>query len=276
MKKFSSFLIACLLMGGLVAQEMPAPSPAAMVMQRVGLTDITVEYSRPAVNSRMIFGDLVPFNELWRTGANKNTTITFSTSAKLNGQEVKAGTYSVFTIPSEDEWVVILNKDTNLWGTGGYTQRNDALRIRVPVKKGEFKERFTISIDNMTDNSADLVLAWSTTMVVIPVTVEVDAQTEANVNKALSDAARAYRNAAEYYSKKGDNDKALMMIDQSIAMDNGWYSNWIKAEILAAKGDKKAAKKQAMMALEMGEKAYAEREQPFTYKESLTKEMNAW
>jgi hypothetical protein len=118
MKKVTSLFTALLILGGLSAQEMPAPSPAAMVMQRVGLTDITIEYSRPGVKSRMIFGDLVPYNKLWRTGANKATLIKLSTDAKINGQEIKAGSYSIFTIPGEEEWVVIFNKDTELWGTG--------------------------------------------------------------------------------------------------------------------------------------------------------------
>jgi tetratricopeptide (TPR) repeat protein len=276
MKKVTSLFTALLILGGLSAQEMPAPSPAAMVMQRVGLTDITIEYSRPGVKSRMIFGDLVPYNKLWRTGANKATLIKLSTDAKINDQEIKAGSYSIFTIPGEEEWVVIFNKDTELWGTGNYTQRNDALRIRIPSEKTEFTERFTIHIDNMTDNSADIIMAWSTTKIVLPVTVEVEEQTEANITQAMNDGARAYRNGAEYYSKKGDHEKALSLIDQSIAMNDNWYSNWVKAKIILASGDKKAAKKQGEKALEMGEAYYAGMDRPFPYKEPYTKEMKSW
>lgn len=276
MKKVTTFLFALLIMGGLTAQDMPQPSPAAMVMQRVGLTDITVEYSRPGVKNRMIFGDLVPYNELWRTGANKATSIEFSTAAKINGQDIKPGKYSVFTIPGEDEWVVIFNKDTELWGTGGYTQRNDALRVRVASEEAPFTERFTISIDNMTDNSADLIMAWSTTKVVIPITTDTETFAKANMDKSLMDAARATRSAAEYHAKAGDYDKAMMYIDQSIALNDYWYTNWMKAEMLAKSGDKKAAKKQAEHALEMGDAYYEERNQPFTYKEGLMKEMKEW
>lgn len=276
MKKVTTFLMALLIMGGVSAQDMPQPSPAAMVMQRVGLTDVTVEYSRPGVKNRVIFGDLVPYNELWRTGANKATAIDFSTAAKINGQEIKAGKYSLFTIPGEDEWVVIFNKETELWGTGGYTQRNDAMRVRIPSAESPFTERFTISIENMTDNSADLILAWSTTKVVIPITTDTEAFAKANMDKSLSDAARATRSAAEYHAKAGDYEKALMYIDQSIALNDYWYTNWMKAEILAQSGDKKEAKKQAEHALEMGEAYYADRDQPFTYKEGLIKEMKEW
>ena len=276
MKKITAILTAFVMTAGLYAQDMPQPSPSASVMQRVGLTDITVNYSRPGVKSRKIFGDLVPYDKMWRTGANKATTITFSTDAKLNGQDIKAGTYSLFTVPGELDWMIILNKDTELWGTGGYTQRNDALRIRVKPTTGEFVERFTISMDNLTDNSADLILAWSTTKVVIPITVATEAFVEDNIQKGLTDAARACRAAAESSAKKKDFENALKYIDQSIALNNYWYTNWMKAEILAQSGDKKAAKKQAETALQMGEEYYSSRNEPFTYKEELQKEMAEW
>ena len=276
MKKITSLFASLILGAGLMAQEMPQPSPSASITQRVGLTDITVDYSRPGVKGRTIFGDLVPYDELWRTGANKATIVTVSTDIMLGGQTLKAGTYSLFTIPGEDEWMIIFNKDTELWGTTGYTQRNDALRMRVKPSAGSFVERFRISIENITDNSADLILAWDKVQVVIPITVEVDKQSEANIQKALGDASRAYRSAAEYYSKKGQHTKALEYINQSIAMNNSWYSNWVKAEILYANGDKKEAKKQGELALKMGEEFYAERNQPFTYKDGLTKTMNEW
>jgi tetratricopeptide (TPR) repeat protein len=276
MKKFSLLLSSAVLSLSMVAQDMPQPSPNASVMQRVGLTDVTVAYSRPAVNKRVIFGDLVPYNELWRTGANKITTITLSTDAKLAGQDLKAGTYSMLTVPEADQWTVIFNKNTEMWGTGGYKQSDDAMRVRVPVGQGTFTERFTISIENMTDNSADLIFAWSTTKVVVPITVETEKMVEASMSKGLMDASRACRSAAEASMKKKDYDKALMYIDQSIALNDYWYTNWIKAQILAGKGDKKAAKAQGEKAIKMGEEVFAARNEPFTYKDGLVKEMSAW
>jgi hypothetical protein len=276
MKKLTSIALGLFLGFGLMAQELPQPSPSASVMQRVGLTDVTVNYSRPGVKGRKVFGDLVPFGDMWRTGANKATSITVSTDVTIGGQTLKAGSYSLFTIPAEDEWVVIFNKDLELWGTGGYTQRNDALRFRVKPSTGEFTERMEFSFENLTDGGADLVLSWSTTKVAIAISVEVDKQSEANIQKALGDGARAYRNAADFYSKKGDYDKALSYIDQSIAMGSGWYSEWIKAEILAAKGDKKAAKKQGEVAIAAGEAYYKSVDQPFTYKDGLMKTMATW
>lgn len=276
MKKFTALFSAILFCGSLWAQEMPQPSPSATVMQRVGLTDITINYSRPGVKGRTIFGDLVPYGELWRTGANKATSITFSTDVSIAGQDVKAGTYALFTIPQAEEWVIILNTNTELWGTGGYSQSNDALRVTVAAGSGAAAERFTIGVDNMTDNSADITLAWSTTKVVIPVTVPTEKLAEANMAKGLADAARACRAAAEHHAKLKDYEKALMYIDQSIALNNYWYTNWLKAEMLAQSGDKKAAKKQAEVALELGDAYYAARNEAFTYKEGLLKEMAAW
>jgi len=276
MKKLTAIALSLFLGFGLMAQEMPQPSPAASIMQRVGLTDVTLNYSRPGVKGRKVFGDLVPFGDMWRTGANKATSITVSTDVMIGGQTLKAGTYSLFTIPAEDEWVVIFNKDLELWGTGAYTQRNDALRFRVKPGTGEFAERMQFTFDNVVDDGADLILAWSTTKVTIPIKVEVAKQSEANIQKALSDAARAYRSAADFYSKKGEYDKALGYIDQSIAMGSGWYSEWVKAEILAAKGDKKAAKKQGEVAIAAGEAYYKSIEQPFTYKDGLMKTMATW
>ena len=276
MRKLTFLFISMIATAGLMAQEMPQPSPAASVMQRVGLTDITVDYSRPGVKGRTIFGDLVPYGELWRTGANAATKVTVSTDVMIGDQTLKAGSYSLFTIPTETEWTIIFNKNTDLWGTGGYTQREDALRMRLAPEEGAMTERFGISIENMTDNSADMVIAWDKTRVVIPIKVEVEKQSQANIDKALNDAWRAYRNAAEYYSKKGDYEKAVAYIDQSLAMNNNWYSNWIKAEILMAKGDKKDAKKQGKMAIEMGQAVYDERGQDFTYRAGLEKEMKEW
>jgi hypothetical protein len=224
----------------------------------VGLTDISVNYARPGVKGRKIFGDLVPYGQLWRTGANTATLITLSTDISLNGQNVKAGKYSIFTIPGETEWVVILNKDTELWGESGYKQSNDVLRTRVVPTSCSPVERLRISVENMTDNSADLVLAWETTQIILPIQVEVEKQAEANIQK------------------KGNYDKALEYINLSISANNYWYTNWMKAEILAAKGDTKGAIKQGELAIAMGDEYYKSRDQNFTYKDGLTKTLNEW
>lgn len=277
MRKFTLLMLSIGVSLGLQAQEMPQPSPSANFTQRVGLTDITVDYARPSVRGRKIFGDLVPYGQLWRTGANKATTIQFSTDVKVSGQDIKAGKYSIFTTPNEGEWWFILNKDTDLWGESGYKQGNDALRVRAnPSATSEMVETMRISIENIKTNEVDLIIAWENTQIVVPITVEVDAMAEANLNKALNDAARAYRNAADYYTKKGDYDTALNYINKSIDGNNYWYTNWLKAEILAAKGDKKGAIKQGELAIKMGEEYYSTLNQPFTYKEGLEKTMKSW
>jgi len=277
MKKITSLFLSMGVVLALSAQEMPQPSPKASFTQRVGLTDISVDYARPGVKGRKIFGEMLPYGQLWRTGANTATVITFSTDVKVNGQDVKAGKYSIFTMPGETEWTIMLNKDTELWGESGYKQSNDVLRTRVtPSTTSSLVETMRISVENIKNESADIVIAWENTEVVIPVTVEVDKMAEANLNKALSDATRTYRNAADFYSKKGDYDKALSYINKSIEGNNYWYTNWMKAEILAAKGDKKGAIKQGELALKMGEEYYKGLNQPFNYKDGLQKTMNGW
>ncbi len=276
MKKLTSIALGLFLSLGMFAQELPQPSPSASFTQRVGLTDFTVNYSRPSVKGRTVFGDLVPYGEMWRTGANKATSITVSTDVMLGDQTLKAGTYSMFTIPNADEWVIIFNKDTELWGTGGYSQRNDALRMRVNPKAGEMTESFSISMENLSDSGADLVLAWDKVNVTIPVKVNAKAQSDANVQKALADVATTYRNAANYYSKNGEYDKALTYVDKSIELNNYWYTNWVKATILQAKGDTKAAKKQGELAIKIGEEAAAASGKEFNNKASLEKTMKSW
>ena len=118
-------------LGLLQAQDLPMPSPAASVKQRVGLTDIEITYSRPGVKDRVIFGDLVPYNEMWRTGANKASAISFSTDVMIMGNELKAGTYAIFTTPGESEWEIIFNNNTEQWGTSAHKDEEDVLKIKV-------------------------------------------------------------------------------------------------------------------------------------------------
>ena len=157
---------------GLFAGEGPAPSPACTLKQHVGNTDIEIVYSRPGVKGRTIFGDLVKYNEVWRTGANASTKITFSNPVKFQGKDVPAGTYALYTIPGENEWTVILYKDTSLWGSFNYKEADDVLRVKVnPIKLAEKVETFTIDINNIRDDSATLDLLWD--QILVPVKLNV-------------------------------------------------------------------------------------------------------
>jgi hypothetical protein len=163
---------------GLLAQtpngDSPAASPAATLKQRIGLTDIEIVYSRPGVKGRVIYGGLVPYNVVWRTGANASTKISFTTPMKFNGTEIPAGRYALYTIPGEKEWTVIISKDTNSFGAFGYKQENDLVRLKAtPVKLAEPVETFTIDINDIRDESATLNLIWEKTRVPIKLAVEV-------------------------------------------------------------------------------------------------------
>ena len=251
------------------AQELPQPSPTSTVDQRIGLTDFSITYSRPATRGRAIFGDLVPYNEIWRTGANACVKFNASTDFTLNGDAVPAGEYALFTIPGEQEWTIILSSQTNLWGNTGYTQESDVLRTTVPATTGDFDESFTMSFKALSTTGGELVLEWATTEVSVNLGVDSDGESGKNVAKALSDAKRAYRNAANYYSGQGDHEKALATIETALQLDpEYWYTNWVKAKILYAAGDTKAALKQGKKAMDMGA--------PDSYRAGYEKEMKGW
>lgn len=246
------------------AQELPAPSPSAKIEQRVGLTDIKIEYSRPSAKSRIVFGELVPYGQLWRTGANMNSTIEFSTDVTIQGQALKAGKYSVFTIPEAGMWTVIFNSKADHPGTVGYSEENDVVRAEAQVSEmNGAVETFTIDINNIGTESAEIVFMWENTKAVLPFEVEVKSLAKENIAMALTEAEevdkwKVYRNAANYYHNNNiESDKALEYINLSIkGKDDSWYSYWLKAEILAeAKNYKdavKAAKESKKVAKETG------------------------
>ena len=269
MRKWIVGALALSLSWSASAQELPQPSPTSTVDQRIGLTDFSITYSRPATRGRAIFGDLVPYNEVWRTGANACVKFNASTDFTLNGEAVPAGEYALFTIPGEKEWTIILSTQTNLWGSTGYTQESDVLRTTVPATTGDFDESFTMGFKSLSTTGGDLVIEWATTEVSVNLGVDSDGESGKNVAKALSNAKRAYRNAANYYSGQGDHEKALATIEIALQLDpDYWYTNWVKAKILYAAGDTKAALKQGKKAMDMGA--------PDSYRAGYEKEMKGW
>jgi tetratricopeptide (TPR) repeat protein len=223
-----------------VAQELPRLSPKASVSQRIGLTDVTITYSRPGVKGRKIWGGLVPYNEVWRAGANEATTISLSDDATINGQKLKAGKYSLFTIPAESDWTIIFNSQADIWGTQ-YDREHDVLRIKVTPQPSEFVERMLFTFRNLTDNSADVVLQWE--KLKVPFTIQVDVQTKALANaraavaKAKPDDWRPFFSAANYCMQNNINhEEALEWIDQSIAANENFFNVSVKARLLAQVG----------------------------------------
>jgi len=234
---------------GLLAQtpkvDFPAPSPACTLKQHVGLTDIEIVYSRPGVKGRPIFGGLVPYGQVWRTGANNATKITFSTPVKLNGAEIPAGTYALFTIPGETEWTIIINKGAAQWGAFQYNETNDLVRVKAtPLKLAEPVETFTIEINDIRDESATLNLTWEKTRVPVKLEVELVSKLVPQIEAVMSAAEgrKPYYQAALFYYDHGqDLQKASKWVDAAIAEREAYYIVNLKARILAKLGDKEGA-----------------------------------
>jgi len=167
--------------------DFPAASPACTLKQRVGLTDFEIVYSRPGIKGRTVFGGIVPWGQLWRTGANQATKITFNTPVKFEGTEVPAGTYALFTIPGEKEWTVILNKNASQWGSFQYDEKADVVRCKVmPVTLAESIETFTIEFNQIRDESAVLNLVWDQTVVPIHLAVDVTSKVLPQIEAAIT------------------------------------------------------------------------------------------
>ena len=284
MKKIAITLIALFTLSAVSrAQDLPQPSPKAEVEQAIGLTDFQIKYSRPGVKEREIFGGLVPYGEMWRTGANKATTIKFSTPVNFAGTVVEAGTYSLYTIPNEGVWTVILNGDTDNWGTNGYTSEADVARIEVEAREAQFMETFTIYFNDIRNSQATLNLQWENTLVKIPMKVELAEQVEKNIAKAVSSSDpdklwRVYRNAANYYHNSNEPERAQEFIDKSLSEnESSWYTYYLKAEIMASQEKYGEALELAERAMALGEEeAQKSDEGNFGYAERIARDMEKW
>ncbi len=210
--------------------ETPQPSPSAKVEQKVGLTDVTIEYSRPNMRGRTIFGDLVPFGKLWRTGANKNTMITFSDDVTIGGSELKAGSYAIFVTPSKKSWEVVFYSDTENWGT----PRNwDDSKVAAKVTANVFPipmpiETFTISFDDLTNDSAMIGMMWEKSYVGVKFEVPTDKAVAASIDKVMAGpGAGDYYAAARYYLEADkDINQAVKWIDMAIDMSKDQPRFW--------------------------------------------------
>ena len=237
--------------------DLPRPSPLAKVSQVVGLTEVSLEYSSPAVKGRKIWGGLVPYDQIWRTGANQATKISFSKDVVFAGKPVPAGTYALFTIPSKGAWTVVLNKKADQGGTGrDYKADLDLLRVQVQTKSAPFRERMTFLFADFTDDQTSLSLEWERLRLSIPIQVHTAEQALANIAASLDGTWRTYAFAARYMlDTKKDTTTGLKYIDQSLALKEDWFNVWIKASLLADKGNYKDAYALAEKAYQLGQKA---------------------
>jgi hypothetical protein len=224
----------------------PQPSPTATIVQKIGISNVSIDYSRPGVKKREIFGGLVAFNKIWRTGANKATKITFEENCIFGGSKVKKGSYSLFTIPGEKEWTVLLNKETELWGSGDYNEDNEVVRISVvPKETKDFTESFTIDFGNFKSFSAVLSLKWANTLVNIEIESMSAKKVQNNFLELLTKgpSANDYYNGAKFFNDNtSEHEMALEWID--IAIEKKPEAFWMmyhKARILSNLGNNKEA-----------------------------------
>lgn len=247
-KKLISLAAAALLVcSAATAQTLktPAPSSTQEFKQDFALGQITVNYSRPSAKGRTVYGDLVPYGKIWRTGANAATKITFTDKVKIEGKEVAAGTYAIYSVPNKDSWDVMIYNDLKLGGNvAEYKTENEVARVTVkPITTADKTETFTININNVRSDSANLELVWENTKVSVLITTEIDETIMKNIDNAMNVDSRPYFAAARYYYENNkDMKKALEWVNK--AVDQNQQAFWIvllKARIELKLNDKKAA-----------------------------------
>ncbi len=250
-------LISCLAYAQI---KTPAASPAATLKQTIGFTDVTIEYSRPRLRERDMFTDLTREGEVWRTGANMSTKITFSTDIVLEDNQIPAGDYSIYTVPGKNDWTIIINKKIS-WGTT-YDQKEDLLRFSVPTLQTEEKvESFTFYFANVTESSGTLGFTWENTKVEMKLKTEVDSQIMAQIEEIMGDSEKTttddYYTAANYYFETDrDMGKALEWINSYLEENDDKYWGYrLKSRILGKTGKYTEAIKNAEKSIELATEA---------------------
>ena len=268
-----SALVALVATPAAAQLELPAASPPAKVMQRVGVTDISIDYSSPGVKGRKVWGDVVPFDKVWRTGANAATKITFSRDVTFGGKPVPAGTYSIVSMPSQKGWKVMLNKELGLWATPApYVASNDVASAAATTTEIPNRERLTFLFSNTTDDSTSLDLEWEKLRVSVPIKVDSAAHAKASIQAAVDGSARMHANAARYLADTTkDLPAALKQADASVAIQSNWFNQWIRADILARMGNYAEARKSAQVAWDLGQK-----DKNFFFRDQVSKALADW
>lgn len=248
---------AAVLLADAQSIKTPQPSPGQTIKQDFGISSVELNYSRPGMKGRKIFGDLVPYGKVWRTGANSATRIKFSDDVTIGGQPLKAGEYAIYTVPDEKEWEIIINKGSANWGTD-YKQEDDILRVKATATKlDQPVETFTMQFANVKPNSTELQLMWDKTLVSVPITTDVDQKVMAQIDNAMNKDNHPYYQAAMYYMETGrDLNQALTWFDKAIEQNPNAY--WVyhqKANALAKLGKKAEAKTTAQKSMELARAA---------------------
>jgi hypothetical protein len=268
-KILPSFLLGLGLLTANVLQaqtlKTPAPSPLQTIKQNFGLGEVSIEYSRPSAKGRVIYGDVVPFGAIWRTGANASTKITIGEDTKIEGNAIAAGTYAIYTLPGKDAWDIMFYKDLTLGGNvGEYKKEDEVLRVSVkPSVYGQKIETFTINIADMTATSCNVELLWEKTRIAFSMSTEIDAKVMKNIETAMAPAdKRPYFSAANYYyDNNKDLKQALEWVDKAIEQNPKAYWVWhlkakIQLKLKDAKGAIETAEKSKALAMEDKDDAY--------------------
>jgi hypothetical protein len=249
LKTIKSITLALIILLGsnAIAQQLkvPAASPTQTVKQAFGISEITIEYSRPGVKGRVVFGEVVPFGKIWRTGANSTTKITFGDDVKIEGVDVKAGTYGFYTIPNADSWEIMLYKDLTLGGNvANYKTENEVIRVKVkPTTLANKVETFTMGLADITSTTANIELTWENTRVAISVVTEIDSKIMKTIESTIVQDTRPFYQAANYYYENNkDLKQALEWTEKAIvANPKAYWVVLLKAKIQLKLNDKKGA-----------------------------------
>ena len=253
-----AFCMGALLMTEAQQLKTPQPSTTQTQKQEFGLGSIELSYSRPNMKGRKIFGDLVPFDKVWRTGANNATTLTFTDEVTIGGTKVPAGKYGLLTIPSANEWTVIISKQTDVTSPSAYKQEMDVVRVKVQPMTLPFSfETFGISFENIKDNSCDLMMAWDKTLVSVPITTDVDGKVMKQIETIMKGDSRPYFAAASYYANNGkDLNQAIVWYDKAIEQNpKAFWVYYQKASALAKLGKKTEAMTVSTKSMELAKEA---------------------
>ncbi|GAB2955690.1 DUF2911 domain-containing protein [Hymenobacter coalescens] len=282
MKVLSTLFLAaglCWLAPTLQAQQLklPAMSPTVRMRQDFSTSFIELTYARPSKKGREVFGKLVPNGAVWRTGANSSTRIRFGEEVNFGGQVVPAGTYALFTIPDPKEWTIILNKDTSQWGAYDYRPELDLVRVKAkPRTSNTAMESFSMLLENLQPEAADLTLRWDKTRVSVPIVADPDARIMAQIQQAMQGDKKPYFQAAQYYYSTGkDINQAISWLDEAIKQQPSYYTYYWKGKMLQ-KADRKAEAAEAArqsMALVKSEKNPHAKDEYTRLNEQLLKEV---
>jgi hypothetical protein len=244
----------CLLVGWAQTIKTPATSTTQTLKQDLGIGTVELSYSRPNVRARKVFGDLVPFGQVWRTGANQATTLTFSDDVIVGGTKVAPGKYGLVTIPDKNEWTLILTKQLDVTNPAAYKQENDIVRVKAkPTTIAAPLETFTIQFANVKPTGADLQLMWDNTAVTLPIDTDVDKKVMKQIDDIMNKDNRPYYQAGLYYLESGkDLNQALSWLDKAVEQQpNAFWIHHQRANALAKLGRKQDARQSAQKSMEL-------------------------